>query len=86
MSDVYVLYKSCVAQRAKLTTLFAEFKCFDDSSVCKQLNGKMMNHVSSSLSAWEKRFYWWSWNKLFDQYQNVLSSCKKRINQMPFIV
>ena len=29
MSDVYVLYKSCVAQRAKWTTLFAEFKCFD---------------------------------------------------------
>jgi len=29
MSDVSVLYKYCVAQLAKWTTLFAEFKCFD---------------------------------------------------------
>jgi len=29
MSDVSVLYKSCVAHLAKWTTLFAEFKCFD---------------------------------------------------------
>jgi len=29
MSDVSVLYKSCVAHLTKWTTLFAEFKCFD---------------------------------------------------------
>jgi len=29
MSDVSVLYKSCVAHLAKWATLFAEFKCFD---------------------------------------------------------
>jgi len=29
MSDVSVLYKSCVSHLAKSTTLFAEFKCFD---------------------------------------------------------
>jgi len=29
MSDVCVLYKSCVAHRAKLTTLFAGFEFFD---------------------------------------------------------
>jgi len=29
ISDVSALYKSCVLHLAKLTTLFAEFKCFD---------------------------------------------------------
>jgi len=29
MSEVSVLYKSCVSHLAKWTTLFAEFKCFD---------------------------------------------------------
>jgi len=29
MSDVPVLHKSCVSHLAKLTTLFAEFICFD---------------------------------------------------------
>jgi len=29
MSDVSVLYKSCISHLAKWTTLFAEFKCFD---------------------------------------------------------
>jgi len=28
MSDVSVLYKSCVSHLAKWATLFAEFKCF----------------------------------------------------------
>jgi len=29
MSDVSVLYKSCISHLAKWITLFAEFKCFD---------------------------------------------------------
>ena len=29
MSDVSVLYKSCVSRLVKRTTLFAGFKCFD---------------------------------------------------------
>jgi len=29
MSDVSVLYKSCISYLVKWTTLFAEFKCFD---------------------------------------------------------
>jgi len=29
MSDVSVLYKSCVSHLAKWTTSFAELKCFD---------------------------------------------------------
>jgi len=29
MSDVSVLYKSCVSHLAKCITLFVEFKCFD---------------------------------------------------------
>jgi len=29
MSDVSVLYKSCVSHLVEWTTLFAEFKCFD---------------------------------------------------------
>jgi len=37
MSDLSVLYKSCVAHLAKWTTLFAKFKCFDlDFFVCKK--------------------------------------------------
>jgi len=30
MSDVCVLYNSCVSHLAKQTILFAEFKCFDE--------------------------------------------------------
>jgi len=30
------------------------------------------------VSAWEKRFYWWSWSKLFDQYQNLFWVRAKR--------
>jgi len=45
MSDVYVLYKSSVAYLDKWTTLncnaLTKFFC------CKQLNGKMLNHVNS---------------------------------------
>jgi len=29
MSDISVLYKSCVSHLAKWTNFFAEFKCFD---------------------------------------------------------
>jgi len=51
MSDVLVLYKSCAAHLAKLITLFAEFNCFDYRflrlQTIIQLNGKMLNHVSS---------------------------------------
>ena len=29
------------------------------------------------VSAWLKRFYWWSWSKLFEQYQNLFEFVEK---------
>ena len=62
-----LLYKSCVSHLAIWATLFAEFKCLDQiPPFANNWLGKGWNIWV--VSAWYKRFYWWSWNKLFDQY------------------
>jgi len=59
MTDVSVLYKPCVVHLAKWTMLFAEFKCFDENPpFANNWMGKCWNMWV--VSAWEKRFYWWS--------------------------
>jgi len=44
---MYVLYKSFVAYLDKWTTYLLNFNALTKFLCCKQLNGKMWNHVSS---------------------------------------
>jgi len=74
MSDVSVLYKSCVAYLDKWTTLFAlYFNVLTKFFCCKQLNGKTLDHVNSiclrNVSIDEA--------KLFDQYQTLFEFVQK---------
>jgi len=86
MSDVSVLYKSCVSHLAKWTTSFAEFKCFWlDSSVCKQLIGKRMKH-ESSICLIETFLLMKLKVNCSTNTKTCSSSCKKSINQMQIIV
>jgi len=71
MSDVFQLYKSCVAHLDKWTTLFAlYFNVLTKFFCCKW---KMLNHVNSiclrNVSIDEA--------KLFDQYQNLFEFVQK---------
>jgi len=79
MSDVCVLYKSCVAHLDKWTNLFAEFKCFDEiAPFANNRMGKCEQYlIERNVSVDEA--------SPFGQHQN-LSSCKQSIIQMQFIV
>jgi len=54
-----------------------------DSSFCKQLNGKIINHVSS---IWLIEMFRLMKLNCLTNTKICLSSCKKSINQMQFIV
>jgi len=79
MSDVSVLYKSCVAYLDKWTTYLLNFNALTKRFCC---NGKMLNYVNSTclrnVSIDEA--------KLFDQYQNFFEFVQKEHQRMQFIV
>jgi len=73
MSVVSVWHKYCVAYLDKWTTHLLNFNTLTKLVCCKQLNGKMLNHVNSiclrNVSVDEA--------KLFDQYQNLFEFVRK---------
>ena len=68
---------ACLRPWAKLTTLFAECKCFD--YIPPFANNWMRKCWTMWVeSVWQKRFYWWSWSKQFDQNQNLFEFVQKK--------
>jgi len=85
MSDVSVLYKSCVSHLAEWTTLFAEYNALT-RFLCLQTTNWEKDEIMWLVSACYKFYIDEAEVNCLSNTKTCSSSCKKSINQMQFTV